>query len=643
MIQRFLISSFFMFLMLLFVAPTHALADIADFNVAYEADTKGDYVKAAKFYRKFLEETNPEEAGAMYPSAEWVLGEMYRDGKGVGKNTKEAIRLFEKAANGSDNAMKISGLFDLGRIYQDGSDINGIDLVKAANYFNRCAKLKDQTCKNMVAMDSKFPEVYVALHPEKFRLAKKESQPATLDSAINLVNNGKLREALPTILWWAKNGNGDAQYILSDFYKNAAPDIRDDDLSKGWLLKAAESGNKTAQHDLGLFYYNTSFNHETVPLALAETWLKKASAQGDIDSLNILGVIKLHPLREGVKADPDAAFHYFFEAANAGSLPALLNLGDIYYDGIWGVPSDKEKAKKLYMQAADAGLTDAYLVLYKKYNIDYKKKSISTTDIMNYLRSLWPDDKGKTDIEKIKIQDNPTSKLADTASPKIPETAPPKTVDTTVPKVEDTTLPKADIATPKVASSAMSPAEIYVADSKSVMKLIAAQNVNADSLNQGSAVAITTSKAITNCHVVNKMGVILARVNGKPQEFQISSSDVGRDICIIAISEKSESLHPISETRSYDDLKVGEKVYAIGSPQGLENTLSEGIISGLRDDNGKKLIQVTAPFTHGSSGGALIDENGKLIGITSGMLDGEGNLNFAIPVDVALGILLAKN
>lgn len=78
--------------------------------------------------------------------------------------------------------------------------------------------------------------------------------------------------------------------------------------------------------------------------------------------------------------------------------------------------------------------------------------------------------------------------------------------------------------------------------------------------------------------------------------------------------------------------KVGEKVYTIGSPLGFENTFSSGEISQLRDDN---LIQINAPIDHGSSGGALINEYGEVIGITSAGIESSGaNLNFAIDIDV---------
>ena len=78
--------------------------------------------------------------------------------------------------------------------------------------------------------------------------------------------------------------------------------------------------------------------------------------------------------------------------------------------------------------------------------------------------------------------------------------------------------------------------------------------------------------------------------------------------------------------------KVGEKVFAIGSPRGLENTFSSGEISQIRGDN---IIQISVPIDHGSSGGALINEYGNVIGITMGGYDNSGaNLNFAVNINV---------
>jgi len=77
--------------------------------------------------------------------------------------------------------------------------------------------------------------------------------------------------------------------------------------------------------------------------------------------------------------------------------------------------------------------------------------------------------------------------------------------------------------------------------------------------------------------------------------------------------------------------EIGDKVYAIGSPYGLENTISEGVVSGIRTINGVVYIQHTADTEAGSSGGVLLDEEGYLIGITTAGIE-RTNLDFAIPL-----------
>ena len=77
-------------------------------------------------------------------------------------------------------------------------------------------------------------------------------------------------------------------------------------------------------------------------------------------------------------------------------------------------------------------------------------------------------------------------------------------------------------------------------------------------------------------------------------------------------------------------MKVGERVYTIGAPSGLERTLGEGLISGLRTTEEGKLIQTSAPISPGSSGGGLFDSSGHLIGVTSFLLKDAQSLNFAI-------------
>jgi S1-C subfamily serine protease len=89
-------------------------------------------------------------------------------------------------------------------------------------------------------------------------------------------------------------------------------------------------------------------------------------------------------------------------------------------------------------------------------------------------------------------------------------------------------------------------------------------------------------------------------------------------------------LEPISGVRTWDSLEVGEPLYALGSPAGLELTLSSGILSGVREQGNLKFVQTTTPISPGSSGGGLFDARGNLVGVTTLAVVGREKLNQAL-------------
>ena len=85
-------------------------------------------------------------------------------------------------------------------------------------------------------------------------------------------------------------------------------------------------------------------------------------------------------------------------------------------------------------------------------------------------------------------------------------------------------------------------------------------------------------------------------------------------------------------------MRVGEPVYAIGSPRGFTNSLSAGLLSQLRTEGSRRMLQTTAQISAGSSGGGLFDRFGNLIGITTLKIEDSEGLNFAISVDEFLSL-----
>lgn len=138
--------------------------------------------------------------------------------------------------------------------------------------------------------------------------------------------------------------------------------------------------------------------------------------------------------------------------------------------------------------------------------------------------------------------------------------------------------------------------------------------------------------AITNFHVAaNSSQLVITTKDGKTySDIQIIDGDRKNDLALLKVAGSD---FPYLELADSTQITQGEKVYAIGSPRGLENTMSDGIISNpKRILEGVEYIQISVPIAPGSSGGALINEEGKVVGVTSaGFADSTGDLNLAIP------------
>ncbi|MCA0303866.1 MAG: serine protease [Proteobacteria bacterium] len=150
----------------------------------------------------------------------------------------------------------------------------------------------------------------------------------------------------------------------------------------------------------------------------------------------------------------------------------------------------------------------------------------------------------------------------------------------------------------------------------------------------GSAVAISDTELLTNCHVVEDLAEVkLARAKTE-MPAEVVSRNVDADRCVLRTATKLPSWVKV---RPYDDIKVGEKAITIGTPQGLELTAAEGIVSSKRLYNNTRVIQTSAPISQGSSGGGLFDAQGHLLGITTFYFKAGQNLNFAVAAEEYAG------
>ena len=147
---------------------------------------------------------------------------------------------------------------------------------------------------------------------------------------------------------------------------------------------------------------------------------------------------------------------------------------------------------------------------------------------------------------------------------------------------------------------------------------------------------------VTNLHIISGEDIFIKLDNGKNFQASIIGIDKNTDIAVLKI-KSDEDLKPINFADS-DDLKIGDKVLAIGNPYGIGISVSNGIISATGRDYGNpylQLIQKDAAINPGNSGGALINENGNLIGINSKIFSRTGayqGIGFAIPSNLVVQI-----
>lgn len=166
---------------------------------------------------------------------------------------------------------------------------------------------------------------------------------------------------------------------------------------------------------------------------------------------------------------------------------------------------------------------------------------------------------------------------------------------------------------------------------KSVV-LIQSYDANGEIIATGSGfIAFAKNILVTNAHVIEDSYRIevISEDNYKYNIQGIIGYSKSNDIAIIKL-EDYKDLHPLKISINYT---IGDPVYAIGSPLGIKNTISNGVISGNLLVEDIESIQHTAPISSGSSGGVLLSNSGKVLGITyASFVEGQ-NLNLAIPIE----------
>lgn len=164
---------------------------------------------------------------------------------------------------------------------------------------------------------------------------------------------------------------------------------------------------------------------------------------------------------------------------------------------------------------------------------------------------------------------------------------------------------------------------------------------NHQPVSLGSGFVVAPGMVVTNHHVIESSASGSVKLIGQDQNFNINgllAVDHIRDLALLDVP----GLNAPNVTISKAEVAVGEKIYPIGNPLGLEGTLSEGLVSGIRTVGEDEIIQISAPISPGSSGGPVLNEYAELVGVAVATIQGGQNLNFAIPSRYVAELLAGK-
>jgi hypothetical protein len=164
------------------------------------------------------------------------------------------------------------------------------------------------------------------------------------------------------------------------------------------------------------------------------------------------------------------------------------------------------------------------------------------------------------------------------------------------------------------------------------------------SSGRGSGFFVRPDTLLTNVHVIGRnSSVTIRRADGTSAPARVETTASAFDIAVLKIANPVAT-QPLIALGSTGNLRVGQEVVAIGSALGtLQNTVTRGIVSGLRQSGSATLVQTDAAVNPGNSGGPLLDRTGTAIGITTmGYADRQG-LNFAVGIDHGRALLEGRS
>ena len=188
-----------------------------------------------------------------------------------------------------------------------------------------------------------------------------------------------------------------------------------------------------------------------------------------------------------------------------------------------------------------------------------------------------------------------------------------------------------NVSAQKTVDKKLTPREIAQQTLPSTVLLVMG-NSDTEEVKSGSGFFVAEDIVVTNFHVIKETTEGYAKIYGQDKIYEILGIvgiDEKNDLALLKIKGiKGKAL----KLNTDDSAAIGDEVFAVGNPKGLEGTFSQGIVSSIRKTGKFNLLQITASISSGSSGGAVLNDKGEVIGVAVGAIESGQSLNFAIPV-----------
>lgn len=187
-------------------------------------------------------------------------------------------------------------------------------------------------------------------------------------------------------------------------------------------------------------------------------------------------------------------------------------------------------------------------------------------------------------------------------------------------------------------AAADTPREIAERTTPSVVLLVM-EDQDGRPLTLATGFVVGDGLVATNYHVVKGAARGFARVVGTDERTAVRAvfdADQDVDLALLSVERLKAAALPLGDSAK---VSIGDEVFVLSNPEGLEGTFSAGIVSAIRRSDDEHRLQITAPISSGSSGGPVLNTEGKVIGIVAATITEGQNLNFAIPAEYLVALL----